>query len=237
MNRGDLVERVGEKLGLAYDVAGIEQDFLQAWCNEAVVDVLLNTHIYTKIGDTTLTSGTSEYRMDSTVLAIDDGSGTTPAGVGHYLVVTLDEMIARQSANVVSPTARKVISIQGDLLIVSPTPSSSETLRFYYVPKPTTMTSDSHNPSSTTYGGIPDQYHRAIEYYMLWQGSEYDDKQAALKPQDYYQIYLGECAKIRKRKGGSRDRRMLPARIGYPSNRKPFLGRNDIYPGQGFQDT
>lgn len=229
MNRGDLVRRVGEKTGLAYDVSGQEQTMLQDWANEAVVDVLLRTHIYLKIGDLALTSGTAEYRMDSTVLAIDDGRGSTPAGIGHYLVIGLDEMIQRQSADPATAATRKMIAIEGDLLIVYPTPSSDETLRFYYVPKPTVMSNDSHDPSSSTYGGIPTQYHRAIEYYMLWQASEYDDKQVALKPLDYKQLYMQECSDVRKEKRKNRDRRLTRARIGYPESRTMSV-RNDVYP-------
>lgn len=232
MNRGQLVTRVGEKLGMAYDIAGVEQTFLQDVCNEAVVQVLIDTHVYVKIGTADLTSGTAEYRLDSNILAIDDGKGSTPAGLGEYEVIPLDEMIRRQSAGYVTPSWRKAVCIESDLLIVSPTPSTSETLTFYYVPKPTAMSNDAHDPSSSTYGGIPTQYHQAIEYYMLWQGSEFDDKEHALGPKDYASIYTQLCGKIRKDKRKMRGRRQIEPEVGYPSRRRPMQGysRNDIYP-------
>ena len=230
MTRDELVTRVGLKLGLAYDVSGDERDLLRAWVNEAIVDILLRTHIYIAIGDVTLTSGTAEYRLDASVLAIDDGRGSTPAGIGHYNVIGLGEMIDRQSTNVVSSGYRKYIAIEGDLLIVSPTPGASETLRFFYVPQPTVTSSGSHDPSNATYGGIPTWAHRSIEYYMLWQGAEYDDKSAALTPKDYHDLYLAECDEIGKRRRRHRDRAMIPPRIGYPGSRRNQLTPNSQYP-------
>lgn len=234
MNRGDLVKYVGEELGLAYDVSGNEQDFLRQWATEGIVNILLETHCFLQIGDQDLTAGTAEYRLDASVLAIDDGRGSTPAGIGHYRVITLDEMISRQSVDPVSDSFRKFIAIEGDLLIVSPTPSTDETLRFYYVPKPTAMSNDSHDPSTITYGGIPTQFHEAIQAYMLWRGSRYDQKETTgardMGPKDYFELYQGWLKKIVQYRRRMRDRRNPEPLIGYPSSRRPFISPNSMYP-------
>lgn len=230
MNRGALISRVSQKLGIDLTAGTDELALMQGWANEAVVDVLVRTHIYIAIGDLALTSGTAEYRLDSTILAIDDGRGSTPAGIGHYEVIGLADMIDIQAASLQSASMRKYIAIEGDLLIVSPTPSTGESLRFFYVPRPTAMTSDSHDPSTSTYGGIPSECHRAIEYYMLWQGSEYDDKRTAMTPQDYFKLYLAECQEVVRMRNRKRGRGLLPARVGYPGSRRKAGLRNDAYP-------
>lgn len=230
MTRGELVTRVGQKLGLAYDIAGDEQTLLQDLCNEAVVKVLQRTHVYTRIGTMTLTDGYSEYRLDSDVLAIADGKGDTPAGIGHYKLIPLEEMIRRQAVSAGGSSWQKAIAMEGNLMFVSPTPSSGEALTFYYVPRPTLMTVDSYDPSNILYGGIPTEHHDAIEYYMLWQGAEYDDKEHALTPKDYHDIYVSLCNDIRKHKRQLRGRILLEPQIGYPSSRRSLSSRNDVYP-------
>lgn len=231
MNRGQLVNRVARKTGLDTTAGSDDLAFLQDLANAAVVEVLLQTHCYLDIGEMTLISGTAEYRLDSNILAIDDGRGSTPAGVGNYVVIPLEEMIRLQSSGYVSQTWRKMISFDGDLMIVSPTPSTSEVLRFYYVPRPTAMSNDTDDPSTASLGGIQSQYHRALEYYMLWQVAEDEEKRTPLSPNDYFQIFQGECRLIRQRKRAMQGRRLEPAQVGYPDSRRYPL-RNDVYPTQ-----
>jgi hypothetical protein len=239
MNRGDFIFSVSRELGLDDTVGVDERTLMDKWANDAVVDVLIETHFYIQIGDQALTAGTSEYRLDSNILAIDDGRGSTPAGIGPYELISLREMIEYQSAQPVGSGMRKYIAIQGSLMVVAPTPDVNEVLRFFYVPRPTKMTSDAHDPSNATYGGIPEEYHRAIEYYMIWRAAEYDDKGGgffrghAFAPgsvfKDYYEAELG---KIRKHKRKLEGRTLRPARVGYPGTRRPTgFARNDIYPG------
>ena len=229
MTRGELIFAVSRSLGLDDTASSDELTLMQRWANQAVVEVLLRTHIYIDIGNTTLTADESEYRLDSAILAIDDGYGTTAAGIGPYDLVTTAEMIAIQSAAPVGPT-RKVVAIEGDLLIVAPVPETSETLTFYYVPRPTAMSDDSHDPSNATYGGIPSEHHRALEYYMLWRGAEYDDKQMT-RAQEYLQQFERECVAVRKARRHKASRRLKGAPMaGYPGSNGPRYGRNDIYP-------
>lgn len=235
MNRGQLVTRVARKMGLSTAVASDDLQFLQDMANDAVIETLLRTHINIHMGDMTLHNNVAEYRLDSNILAVDDGRGSTPAGIGNYEIVSLEEMIRRQSTGYVTPTWRKVIAFDGDLLIVSPTPATSEVLRFYYVPRPTTMladattTADANDPATDTYGGIPSQYHRALEYYMLWQAAEHVEKQVPLGPLNYFQLFEAECQLINDRKRQMVGRRLTRAVVGYPDARQ-HPTRNDVYP-------
>jgi hypothetical protein len=224
MTRGELVNMVAAKLGMR---EAAETTLIQTWANAAVVDVLLRTHAFLQMGDMDLVADVSEYRLDPKVLAIDDGRTSTPAGIGPYQVVTLAEMIAYQSINPVGSGMRKMIAIQSDFLIVAPVPSTSETIRFYYVPRPDPMTADANDPSDSTYGGLATEYHRAIEYYMLWQGSEYDDKVTAVAVKEYRAAYENECRDIRKRTRRKAGRGLRGGRAGYPAMFR--TGRNDVY--------
>jgi hypothetical protein len=194
MTRGQLVSRVAAKLGFS---TSEEVGFLQAWANEAVIDVLQRTRAYVDIGVATLTSGESLYRGDVNALAILD---VVTRGWELRTPAELD-------------AGMRGIAFQGDLIQVSPTPSEDTEILFRYVPEPAPMESDDHDPSSPTYGGIPNEYHRALEYYMLWQGAEYDDKQAALSPKDYRGAYESEVLDIRKRERRKGTRRLSRIRV------------------------
>jgi hypothetical protein len=227
MTRGQLVTRVQIKLGMTDDAEALA--FLQDVANEGVVDLLIKTHCYIERGDMTLTVNVSEYRLDSVILAIDNGRVTTASGTAPYELISQDEMIDYQSSSPVGSGVNKYVSIMGDLMTVAPTPGSSgEIIRFWHVPRPTLMTLDSHDPSNPTYGGIPTEYHRAIEYYMLWQGAEYDDKVTALDAQKYQAAYESECQNVRKRLRRKAGRGLRGGRVGYPPRFR--TGRNDTYP-------
>lgn len=230
MNRGQLVGRTGLKFGINVESDGDSKEiaFLQDTANEGVVDVLLKTHAYKQIGEMNLISGTSEYRLDSLILAIDDGRGSTPEGIGPYQLITLSEMIDYQSVNPVGGGLRKLICIEGDLMIVAPTPGAGELLRFYYVPRPAQMTADTHDPATSEYGGIPSEFHRAILSYMDWQVADYDDKREPLTAEKYRSAYDNECKAVRKGLRRKAGRGIRPARVGYPPRYRP--SRNDVYP-------
>ncbi len=229
MTRGQLITVVSAKLGLDSTVASDERALTDRWANESVVEVLLRTHCYTEIGDMALTAGVSEYRTDDDVLALQNDRVSSSTRSGTFEVVTLEEMIARQSANVaLDRSGVSVVAYEGNLLIVHPTPGAGESIRYFYVPRPTPMTDDAHDPSTATYGGIPTEYHKALEYYMLWQGAEYDDKRAAMGPQDYNSAFEGLCKEYRKRHRQKAQRGLRPSRVGYPGRR--YGRRNDVYP-------
>ena len=234
MTRGELIFECSRALGLDDTAGGDELTLMQRWANRGVVDVLLRTLCYTDIGDMTLTAVTTDYRIDASILAITNvhiTSATDTSQVSPLEQVdmkTVDEYLDSNPA-AADPT---MFALQGTLMRVAPTPSGANTLRFFYVPKPLNMTDDAHDPSNVTYGGVPEEYHEAILYYMLWKGSEYDDKQAALSPKDYRQAYQGLLADVRKQLRNKSGRGLNRARVGYPSRSRFPTMRNDIYPSR-----
>lgn len=228
MTRGDLITVVSAKLGLNKSTGHEERALMEGWANEGVVEVLLATHCYTEIGDMALQAGVSEYRMDEDILAVMNDKITSSSRAGTFSVITLEEMIDRQAANTAQTGGTTVVAMEGNLLVVFPTPGAGASIRYFYVPRPTPMTNDAHDPATATYGGVPSEYHKAIEYFMLWQGAEYDNKKAPMAPQEYATAFEGLCKKYRKAHRQKAQRGLRPARVGYPGRN---LGRrNDTYP-------
>lgn len=236
MIRGRQIARVGQALGMSYDVAGSDElILLQEWFNEGIIDVLLRTHCFVDIGDMQLQVGVTDYRVDTSILALVGKKITSQNQGFEFQVVTLEEIIERNLAAYATNTTVSAIAGRGTLMIVSPAPTYVDTIRFYYVPRPTqvaadgTTTNDGIDPSAVTYGGIPTEMHLCVEYYMLWRGAEYDDKKAPMSPKDYETAYEGLCKDARKNDRKKWGIGLRPGRVGYPDSNRAGR-RNDTYP-------
>lgn len=228
MNRGRLIAHVAATLGLDNTAGTEEVLLLQEWAQQAVDDVLLRTHCRVELGDLTFTPGVSDYRVDSTVLALDEE--TISANTYPVALVTLGEIYERRrSPSAASTDSVTAIAVEGDLMLVYPTPASVGTLRYVYVAKPARFVDDTSDPSSATYGAIPEEHHLCLEHYMLWRGSIYDGTRAPMAPNDYLQLYLQLCSDARKRTRHKAKRGLSATRVGYPANRG-YGRRNDVYP-------
>lgn len=181
---------------------------LGEFANQAVRDVLLKTGVKVSVGTVALTANTSDYTLDDEVLLIKHA----------YLDATSDRMLERISATDLleartrgtsaSSDAPWQYALEGaDLFRVYPTPSSAGTINFTYVPKPTEMSSDAHDPATATYGGIPVEHHLALELYMLWRAADATDDASSGQGKRYQELYDSEIRKVRKyvnMKGGTR---------------------------------
>ena len=227
MNRGQLVERVGHKLSFDTSAGSDELALLEAWANEGVVDVLTRAKCFVDIGELTLSANQKDYRLDNSILAILER--TIETSYTPLTVVSAADMYDYRRGQTASSPAR-FLAAEGSLLMVYPTPTEAQVIRFLFVPRPLPMTDDAHDPSNATYGGIPSESHRAIEYFMLWQGAEYDDKAIPQKPAEVKALYLDEIREVKKKHRMKSGRGLSPARVGYPDTHR-YIRRNDVYPG------
>jgi hypothetical protein len=225
MLRGDLINSVALKTGLDTTSGSEEELLMEAWASDGVVEVLLKTHCFVRPANVTLQSGVWMYDMDTSILAITDLQ-LASSGSGDYERLSMDELRDLNRAG----STYKAFANHFGFFLINPVPTSSDTMSVLYVPKPSRMTSNSNDPSDPQYGAIPTQYHRAIEYYMLWQASEYDEKRLPEIPKDYRQQFEDECALVRKRGTNMGTRVLRRPRIGYPET--PMVGSspNDVYP-------
>lgn len=189
----DFRTRVAAKLGLTNTVGG-DQPLMDSWANEAVRDILIQTKCY--VTSQTLTPATQDSTLPST-LAITELLASDGLALERLQV---QELLDRRFNNPTNATGTpRYYATQGaNMLMLYPPPGGTETLTAYYVPVPTEMSTGTHDPSNTTYGGIPVQYHKAIELYMLWQGADYDDDASSKMGQTYLVQYEGYLKTIRK---------------------------------------
>lgn len=202
-----------------------------------MIDILLRTRTRAAIATSTLTAGRGDYELPTAdllqirhveVLATGD---TQPRGLKR---LDPEDLLALRRTNQdnTSPSRRYAVD-GGNLLRLYPIPSSADTMTITFVPRPTAMSAGTHDPSVSTYGGIPTEFHKAIEYYCLWQGADMDDDSSSAQGERYRVLYEGEngnggeLAKIRRAVMGKVGRR--PAlRIGPPSRVRTEL----LKPGQ-----
>ena len=222
MNNGRLKARAAAELGLK--TTGDEGTMLQEWANEGVVDVLIETKAHMDIASATLTAGEGSYQLDSDILLADERTFTIPVRV-----VTVADLLALPSEQ--SDVVRYV-AFDGDMMLVYPLPAANDEVSFLFVPRPAAMSSDLHDPSTSTYGGLPEQIHFAVLDYMLKEGARYDGSSPPMLPKDYedrYEKY--SLPKARKRVQRRQGRGQKEPRVGYPQRPTYGLNRgNDRYP-------
>lgn len=236
MNKGDFIFETSRAFGLDDTAGSDELILMQKWLKRGIVDVLVKTRCYVDIGQMTLSAGVSDYRTDSTVLALLNVTIPDTLGTSVELdVLPMDEILPYLSDVIATSASPTKVAIEGTLMRIAPKPASAVTLTYIFVPRPTSMgtdgtkANDALDPSDATYGGIAEEYHDTILAYMAWQASMYDDKSTALRPSDYRQAYEGLCKDVRKQQRRKAGRGLHRGRVGYP-DRGGYPTRNDVYP-------
>lgn len=188
---------------------------LARYLNRGVRHVLRHTHCYQV--ETSVTPGAADnYTLAASLLDIVDASFTASAQNYELERVTPREIrrMRRASASTASGPTRYYALAGANLLMFYPQPGAADTLSLLNVPAPTAMSSGSHDPSNATYGGIPSEFHEALEFYACFRGASYDDDESSSQGQRYYELFRERISQIRKGgllKGG----RSLPrARVG-----------------------
>ncbi len=214
---------VGRKTGMSYSVAGDDRDLLDEWLSEGVREVLLRTHCYVQASTLTTTVDEYQYDLSYTVMAIKEMWRD-----GELMVrMSPDEIQGyRRSAGSGSITRWSLIG--SNMLYFWPTPTTAYDINIVYVPRPTELSFETHDPSSPTYGGIPIEYHKAIELWALSNASDHEHEQGTQRGVNYlaqFDEYIKRVIKpAQARKGG-----ILPrSRVG--ARRANDYSRNDRYP-------
>lgn len=149
--------------------------------------------------------------------------------------VTREEILDMRRFNNAGVVPGDVYSycIEGNLVMIYPTPTTSITLTLYYIAEPSqTLTAFVGSEKlSTDLHMIPLQpLSDALEAYATWRAVEYDDKDVAgQNASNAYQMYLSARHEaqvaLRKRAG----RGYTGAKVGYP-DKAGYPRRNDVYP-------
>lgn len=214
--------QVSRRLGLDNTAGSAEQSLIDGWVNDGVSDVLTQTEVYVVESVATLTSGQGDYVMDSNILVVKDVF-VTSSGQNYILThVSPDEIIQRRAATNVAGGPVRFYALNGaDVLMLWPSPSTGDSLTFYYVPRPTALANPTDDPSMASLGGIPPEWHNVIEFFAFWQAGDYmddDSSQQGERYRSYYEAGIKQIKRERSRKGGRSLGPITPGR-----RRRPFV--------------
>lgn len=195
-----LRSRVSAKLGTDPTASGSDETLVDGWLNEGVIEVLLQTGCKVISGTMSLVAGTKDYDLDTGILAVKHAYITASSQDYRMEQVSPHELIDMRlrGSNAQSSPALYYAVEGSHLFMVYPTPAAADTVTLYYVPRPTAMSSGAHDPSNTTYGGVPAEMHKAIEYYALWQGADYQNDETSGQGERYRQMFDAEIKKQRR---------------------------------------
>ena len=211
MNLGQLRTRTAGAIGLNNSDGHAEQDLMTGWANEAVIQFLIETRCRVDEGEADVTPDEGDYELPNQILMIQQiWLASNPANLLEPK--TPEEIFdLRRSATVAD---MRYFALNGaNRLMIYGTPSEADSLMFVYVPRPGEMTDAEHDPSATAYGGIPSEYHPALETYMKWKGAEYDDKETAITAKEFAAQWIIEVQRAKAlmaRKKGRRAPKAVP---------------------------
>jgi hypothetical protein len=155
--------------------------------------MLRRTHVYVAAATMNLTAAQGDYTLDTNILAIED-IYTTSSGSNFRLrrMSTTDLINLRIFSVTTSPT--QMYSLSGsNLLMLYPAPlSSADTLTTYYVPRPTALSGNTDDPSTTSLGGIPSEFHYGLELFMQWKAADAFDDEQSSGGESYKRMYIGD---------------------------------------------
>lgn len=205
-----LKTNVNAELGLDSTASGAEDVLLGVRLNEGVREVLLRTHCKVSVATTALTAGTADYELPTDVLAMHEIKTSALRSLERENPATIHSL--RQAAATATAAYTFLYALDGaNLLMLYPTPSASDVLTLYYVPKPTEMSAAGNDPSTATYGGIPVQWHDALELWAMHKLGSYDDDASSKIGSDYLVRFEQRVREIRleiKNMGGRRQPRV-----------------------------
>lgn len=157
--------------------------------NEGVLDVIRRSKCVVHSATSSLTSGQKDYELSTSVLAFITLDVTGAADAQNYTMerVSVDEMVKMRSTGAVAQSPAQFYALAGaNKLMLYPTPAAADTLTYYYVPRPTTLSVSSDDPSTS---GLPAEFHKLVEWYALAEAGDFDDDQSSAQGERYRQMY------------------------------------------------
>jgi len=208
MNLATFRLRIGQTLNLKTNAEGTERDLVDSYINEAVEQFLLKTKVNKKTAQVSLTDDVGDYTLDPIMLSFDDMWIGSPSDSGYVpMLEPIDSWDVRAMRNVssVTPGPSRYYAFEGNVIMLYPTPSTGDVLHIVYVPRPSPMTDDSHDPSAAPYGEVPSEFHHIVEAYAKWKSADYADdgsSQVGAMYQAEYERGLIEAKVLLSRKAG-----------------------------------
>jgi hypothetical protein len=218
---------VSSIIGLDNTPGSAEQLLIDGWVNEAVVQILRRTRLRTAIATLDLTAGAKDYELPPGIVFITEIIDAKNQPLERVRVDDINELRRTGPSSGIGFTYCYALN-GANMFMIYPTPSVVDQLTYYYVPKPIPMGQPTDDPSLASQGGIPSEYHRAIELYALWRAADYGDDASSQQGDRYQRDFTGEIGQIRRdlqRKGGPRIPAAKLVHAGMRPPRDPSVSR------------
>jgi hypothetical protein len=199
-----LKSRVSKRLGLDETASGTEDVLLGYELNDAVRDVLTRTRCNVNKATDTIDTAGQDQDLSAVPLLVLDISVSGSDGQVWLPERTTRAEILRMARGAGTGSAR-YYAHEGSLWSFYPALAAGDIVTLYYVPKPTEMSSGSHDPATETYGNIPVEFHPALIEYAAWKMADYDDdgsSQQGVVYQGNYERLVRQALKTQRLKGG-----------------------------------
>ena len=214
----DAINRASRTLGISQAASGAERQLLIDWYNEAVDQFLTETKMVQKTLKLAMTANQGDYTIDDQIISMKD-LNYVPSGQQGWLMIPCDEteIIQRrllQSAVAMAP--QRYALAGSNTIMIWPTPSSSaDYVHGLYVSHPTTaMSADAHSPDTSTYGGIPVEWHPVLLWYVFWQAAMLTKDEASGAGQAFEQRWMAGLQRAKMRQAKKLGVRVPRARVG-----------------------
>lgn len=215
---------VATEIGLDNSTSG-DQTLIDSWVNEGVTDVLKRTSCRQRSGTLTLTAGTADYTLDTTIMRIFNAY-VTSGGINYWLEeISVDDLLAMRRASSSNVSPAQYYAVAGaDLFLIYPTPAAADTVSIYYVPRPTVLSVSSDSPSE-----IPAEFHNTVEFYAEARAASMSDDAGSQMGNFYLGRYEQEIKRMRRLVQLKGNHRMPLASRRSAVSRMPFHDRS-TYP-------
>ena len=228
MTLGDILDVAAAKLGFDIESGSAERTAIINWANEAVEDILITTGCNIQLGELTTVADEGDYEFSHDILEIHELDYTSAVEGQTYSFDRISpfELLRYRNASAAGTAARFYATNGANVLMLYPTPTGVDTITIYYASKPeSVLSAESHDPRLTQYGGIPSWLHKAIEFYVLWQGADQDDDKSSEQGERYRMLYENELKQASRKISRMGGRRPAPKVAG--ARRRKLIGRPD----------
>lgn len=215
--------------GLSDAPGGEDRSLMDRWVNDAIRRLLERTQVIVQKFTITLTAGTDEYVMPTSVLTAYNYGQPSTAPSAKFTVMNAADLLERKFLS--APGTVRFFAVLGNRFFVSPVPTTADTFNFWGVPMPTDIATTQDLGADA---GLPAYAFRAVEAYVFarcfeqardFKNSMYWDNDDIRAPG----IFQKECSAIRITNRRQAGRTLPRSRIGYP-DQVNVSARNDVYP-------
>lgn len=219
---------IRNKLGMAIS----ESALILTYLTQGYRDLLSRTGFYQQTTTVAITSGTASYELAATIGEIEDltivGSSVKPDRV------TREEMNdLRRAASTGAAGDVWCYSLEGNYLMLYPTPTSSFNITIFYVAEYAITDLAGTEAIAADLKMVPQgPLAEALEQYGMMRSLEYIDHGPSKRSQQAREEYESLVIKARKAVRQRSGRGLLGAKVGYPA-RRGYPSANSVYPGGG----